>query len=132
MKVYYGSAYLPHIDYTVCFRPYKAPPDTIKNAKAWIRRDDRCGCTIYLPKDQTPSGLSHELIHALQYICIDRCMDFDREFEHMAYLMQYLMGKVFGFDWVKEIKRNHGKRKARAPRKKLRRTKSRRASRRTR
>lgn len=101
MKLHAKTVYLPHINYTVRFRPFKKPPPSIANAHAWIRRDNNCGCTIYLPKNETPGGLAHELIHALCYICRDRCMDFDQEFEHMAYLMQYLMGKALRYEWAK-------------------------------
>ena len=43
-----------------------------------------------------PGDVAHELIHVLQFICADRNMDFVREQEHMAYIMHYLMGKVYG------------------------------------
>ena len=100
MKVHYGTIYLPHINYTVRIRPFQKPPDRIGKANAWIRHEDKWGCTVYFPKDQSPSEVSHELIHVLQYICVDRYMEFDGEFEHMAYTMQYLMGRVLGFGWV--------------------------------
>jgi hypothetical protein len=39
------------------------------------------------------------LIHVLQFICVDRNMDFTVETEHMGYLMHYLMGQVLGFEY---------------------------------
>lgn len=68
--------------------------------KAWTQRNDKNGCTVYAPKGESPSGLAHELVHVLWYICHDRHMDFADEFEHMAYLMQYLMGQALGYEWV--------------------------------
>lgn len=110
MHVRYGSVYFPHINYTVRLRRFKPPPDSIGTAMAWAQRDDKWGCTIYLPKVETPGDAAHEFIHALQWICQDREMLFEREFEHMAYMMQHLMGRVFGYEWVKKEKKR-GKRK---------------------
>lgn len=101
MKTFVKTVYLPHLNYTVRFRRFKKPPDCIDRAVAWIRRDNASGCTVYLPEIATPASVAHELIHALQYICEDRHMDFNREFEHMAYLMQYLMGNAYGYKWKK-------------------------------
>ena len=99
MKVHYGKIYLPHINYTVRIQPHKAAPARIAGAGAWICSDDKYGCTIYLRPNETPSGVAHELVHALRYICIERLMDFTAESEHMAYIMQHLMGQVFGYEW---------------------------------
>ena len=101
MKVYYGKIYLPHINYTVRIRPHKTPPASIRGAGAWVRSDDKFGCTIYLHKNETPSSVAHELVHVLRYICQERMMDFEHEEEHMAYIMQHLMGRVFGYKWAK-------------------------------
>lgn len=91
--------YLPHINYTVRVRDLRPAPKEIAAAKAWIRRNDRHSCTIYLPKNETSCGVAHELVHALQYICADRHIDFTAEMEHMAYLMQYLMARILGYSW---------------------------------
>lgn len=102
MTVRRKDVYLPHIDYTVRFRPHRKPPASIAGAKAWTRRDDRHGCTVFLALKETPSGLAHELVHVLRHICIDRHMLFDDECEHMAYIMQYLMGQAVGLVWARD------------------------------
>ena len=37
-------------------------------------------------------------------------MTFENEFEHMSYLMQYLMGRVLGYSWVARPKKKVKKR----------------------
>jgi len=87
---------LPHLGYTVRIRGPKPHPDG-KPSAAWITRDNADRCTIYLPNKLTPGMVSHELVHALQYICEDRNMEFLTESEHTAYLMQYMMNRCFGY-----------------------------------
>jgi hypothetical protein len=91
---------IPHLNYTVRFRPYKKPPASIPRAFAWVRHDDRHSCTIFMSKNEQAPSLAHELVHVLHYICNDRYMHFEDEFEHMAYLMQYLMGKAMGYEYT--------------------------------
>lgn len=100
IKVPRKDVYLPHINYTVRFRPFKKPPASIEHAKAWAKRDDKNGCTVYFAAKETPCGIAHELVHVLRHICIDRHMLFDDEAEHMAYIMQYLMGQALGLVWA--------------------------------
>jgi hypothetical protein len=99
VKVHYKKIYFPHINYTVDIRPFKRAPAVIEKALAWIERADKWGCTLYLPKNQSPGEVAHEMVHVLQYICADRHINFTDEFEHMAYIMQHLMGEVFGYRW---------------------------------
>ena len=101
MKFKPKTVYLPHINYTVKFRLFKKPPETISNAIVWIKRDDANSCTIFSPAKTLPSSLAHEIMHAIQYICIDRHMRIENEIEHTAYLMQYLLGQALGYEWVK-------------------------------
>lgn len=96
------TVYLPHLNYRVRFRPFKKPPAHIATAKAWISRDSTNQCTIHLPKHENPSTLAHELVHVLYFICQDRKMVFSEEFEHMAYIMQHLMGQALGYEWGKD------------------------------
>ena len=92
--------YLPHIDYTVHFRRMTAPPASIPNAVAYIQRLDRNSCAIYTREYTRVTYLAHELVHALAFICEDRRMVLEEEFEHMAYIMQYLMGRALGDEWA--------------------------------
>jgi hypothetical protein len=90
--------YLPHINYTVEVRKYKPEP-SLPNAFVWCERIDKNKTVLYLrPKTPAPS-IAHELVHVLRYICRDRHMDFTLEEEHMAYIMQYLLGKLTGMEW---------------------------------
>ncbi len=88
--------YLPHIHYTVKIREFKSPPKEISNAQAYTEHDKNGQCTVYLPKGKQEAGdVAHELIHILQFMCLDRNMRFELEQEHMGYMMHYLMGCVF-------------------------------------
>lgn len=95
--------YLPHINYTVYVKQinYKRLPDQIRHAKAFVKRDDMYGCTLYidLKKKTLPADLAHELVHVLQFICLDRNIDFPVEQEHMGYIMHYLMAEITGYSW---------------------------------
>ena len=113
MKIKYGKIYLPHINYTVTIKRIKPPPDSIPLARAWVQRLDKWGCNIYLGEKDSPCTVAHELIHVLQYICMDRHMTFENEFEHMAYLMQYLMGCMFGYEWIGRPKKKKVKKRCR-------------------
>ena len=101
MKIHYGKVYLPHINYTVWFRPFKQPPRSIANARAWIQHEGPGLCSIYLLRNESPSSVAHEITHALAYICHDLHIQFEDEFEHMAYTMQYLLGFALGYEYVK-------------------------------
>ncbi len=93
--------YLPHIKYTVYVKEFKTPPPQIANAQAWVRRDDMYSSTIFIKKGEkknTPN-IAHEVVHILQFICLDRNIDFCTETEHMGYLMQYFTGEIMGYTW---------------------------------
>jgi hypothetical protein len=102
VKIHYGTVYLPHINYTVRFRRAKKAPAAIDGAYGWAVSDDKYGCTVFLSPKDTVSGVAHELVHVLRYICEERHMDFRTESEHMAYIMQHLMGFVLDFRWKKK------------------------------
>lgn len=92
--------YLPHIHYTIRIRAYKTPPNEIGSALGWTDHNKSGTCTVYLPKRKpSPGDVAHELIHVLQYICVDRNMRFELEQEHFGYLMHYLMGQVLGYSY---------------------------------
>lgn len=91
--------YIPHIHYTVFVKEAKTPPEEISNAKAWVISEDRNSCTLYIEKKPNPCQLAHELVHVLQRICLNRNITFTLEQEHMGYLMDFLMGKILGFEY---------------------------------
>lgn len=90
--------YLPHIHYTVLVKEFIKPPVIIANAKAYVEHLEQGCCILYLQKGEKimPGDLAHEIVHVLQFICEDMNMTFELEREHMAYLMQYIMGQVMG------------------------------------
>lgn len=95
--------YLPHLGYTVRLRPFnrETAPSKAKDALAYVLHDNEDQCTMYLPRDATPSLIAHEIIHVLQFMCRDLNMTFETEMEHMAYVMQYLLGSILGYRWEK-------------------------------
>lgn len=44
-------------------------------------------------------SLAHEVTHVLQYICESRGIEFEKEQEHMAYIMGYIMSKILGTEY---------------------------------
>lgn len=101
--VHYGiphmKIYIPHLDYTIITKPFKAH-SAVPNAQAYVERIDDRTSYLYLQKKNTPPGLAHEVVHILQNICADRDMNFIIESEHMAYLMQYILGELLGYEWI--------------------------------
>jgi hypothetical protein len=100
MKIKPKKIYLPHLNYTVHVRHFKPHPSGDSNAKAWAEHIDSRSAAIYISPRDTPCGIAHELIHVLQFIAADRNIDFIHEQEHFGYMMQYLMGKTLGYEWV--------------------------------
>lgn len=104
MRVHRVDVSLPHINYMVRIRPLSdvKRPRPGADYQAWTVRDNRRCSTVYLPQSCAPSLLAHEIVHVLRYIVLDRHMTFEHEFEHMAYIMQYVMGQALGFVWAKD------------------------------
>jgi hypothetical protein len=100
MKIRFGKIFIPHLNYTVWVRPIRAKrPERIPNAIAYVEKINNRRCDVYLPLDDTPGSLAHELTHALQFICEARHIDFVNEQEHMGYLMQWMTGRILGYVW---------------------------------
>lgn len=94
---YAKTVSLPHLAYKVRFRYFTKAPPNLPNALAYCRHNHSSMCTVYVHKKEAVSAIAHELTHVLRWICLDRNMRFTDEAEHMAYLMQYLMGEVLGY-----------------------------------
>lgn len=92
--------HLSHLGYTVTVRKFKPNP-TIPNALAYVKNDDAHNCSIYLDSSRKigAGDLAHELVHVLQFICLNRNINFTLEHEHMGYIMHYLMGKIQGYEY---------------------------------
>lgn len=94
---------LPHINYTVRVRPWKMLKDPKwRKSKALFWATGKCVGTLYFRNNPPPSTIAHELIHVLQHICESNNMDFCYEIEHMAYIMQYLMIRIQGYEYANE------------------------------
>lgn len=99
MKVKYGTIELPHINYKVIIKPFVKAPEGIENALNYTTHDSEHQCTIYTKKETISADLAHEIVHVLQFIALDRNMDFKLEQEHFGYMMQHIMGKATGHVW---------------------------------
>lgn len=55
--------------------------------------------TIYLRPDAKAPVVAHEISHVLRHICQTFHMASENEDEHMAYLTQYLMATICGYEW---------------------------------
>ncbi len=94
--------YLPHINYTVHFYSGK---DVLRifddqEGKAWTAKGEKESIiSVRKEKDAMAGVIAHEIIHVLQNIADDRGMDFVSETEHFGYLMQYILGKILGYEW---------------------------------
>ena len=51
------------------------------------------------PKFKDFPSVAHEVIHCLQWIAKDRNIDFTKEEEHFAYMMQFILNRIFGFSY---------------------------------
>jgi hypothetical protein len=43
--------------------------------------------------------LCHELVHVLQNICRDNKISFENEEEHTAYIFQYVLNEILGYEF---------------------------------
>jgi ribosome biogenesis protein Nip4 len=48
--------------------------------------------------NQVPA-VAHELMHVIKNICKCRMMSIEKESEHLAYLMQYMLAKITGYEF---------------------------------
>jgi hypothetical protein len=94
------TIHIAHLNFTVKVRAMKPHPDGNRSV-AWTDNVDRHNSVLYLPDMLSPGLVAHEVTHVLQQICAVRSIDFVRETEHMGYLMQYLVGKILGYSWVR-------------------------------
>ena len=51
------------------------------------------------PKNIDFPSVAHEVIHSLQWIAKDRGIDFIKEEEHFAYLMQYILNRILNLEY---------------------------------
>lgn len=93
--------YIPHLGYTVEIKKFKDDP-RVPNAMAWSETlgPDKSAIYIHQPIKRVDTPLlAHELIHVLQWIAVARGIDFTQEQEHFAYLMQWVMNEVLGYEY---------------------------------
>lgn len=94
LRVHYGRTVISHLNYVVLVK-------RVRRAKgvpyAYVCHRRQGLCEVYTPQYIAPGTMAHELVHVLQAICIDRSIDFVDEKEHMAYTMDFLMARVFGY-----------------------------------
>jgi len=93
-----------HLGYTVCVKDIKSfkGKHGLNNILAITQSDSKNQATIYIKKPiKDQAQLAHEVLHVLQWICIDRNISFTEEKEHMGYIMQFLMNEITGFTYKK-------------------------------
>jgi hypothetical protein len=62
-----------------------------KSSKIWIK--------IPIKPLEFPT-LAHEVVHVLQHIAKEKDMVFEKEEEHFAYLMHYILNEVLGYEFI--------------------------------
>lgn len=90
---------LPHLNYLVRVKLLKEKPTGYNNCHAYTEYISKNESHIYLPSKATPGMIAHEVMHALGNICEARSMLLEKESEHMAYMMQYLLNNILGYVW---------------------------------
>jgi len=51
------------------------------------------------PKPLNFPSVAHEVVHCLQWIAKDRCIDFTKEEEHFAYMMQFILNRILKLEY---------------------------------
>lgn len=97
---------IPHIFYTIEVKDTKNPPKDIKEFldKGFIaciaKGKNRSRLYIKHPiRNSDIPTLCHELIHILQHICKERDILFTNEEEHCAYMFQYMLNEILGYEY---------------------------------
>lgn len=97
--------YIPHIHYFVFIKDVKKSKGEIKeflkNNVACREIVDNNSSIIWIkfPIKNNVGSLAHEIIHVLQHISFVRGIDFIKEEEHFAYLMQFILNKATGYEF---------------------------------
>lgn len=91
---------IPHLGYRINVKKFKPSP-TLENAIAWVHSINSNECDIYLQgtSKQYYATIAHEVVHILQFICLNRNIDFTLEHEHMGYLMQYILNEITDYKY---------------------------------
>lgn len=100
MRVRAQTIRIPHLsNYRVRIR-IATDKEIVAGFQGCCVRDGRFSSTIYARRNASPFVVAHEIMHVLRNICLDFHMDHDNENEHMAYLMQWLLGTAFNCEWI--------------------------------
>lgn len=98
--------YLPHINYTLHVKDISKGKgevkEYLKTKVACHIKINECMSEIYvkLPiKQKDVTTLCHELIHVLQNISHTFDINFSNEEEHFAYMFQYMLNKILGYEY---------------------------------
>lgn len=58
---------------------------------------------LYFADWVSPPTVAHEIVHAIQFICRRKGIDMIDELEHVAYLADYITGKVLGYAFYADV-----------------------------
>jgi hypothetical protein len=78
--------YLEEGDFYACYEAINK-----NNSKIWIK--------LPVKPTEVPT-LVHEIIHCLQHLSRERDIDFKSEEEHFAYLTQYILNQILGYEFI--------------------------------
>jgi len=100
-----GKIYIievPHLAYQIKYGINTTDPYWMedRHVKMFAENTNRHTASIFFkkqPKMENVFIVAHEVMHCLQYMCRNRNIDMARESEHMAYLMQYILGHIMGY-----------------------------------
>jgi hypothetical protein len=87
------------LNYTVHVKPLKESKHLRFRPQAQTESIDKHNCYIYLQPKASGSVITHEIVHALQFIARARGINFEDELEHFGYIAQYLFMKIVGGVW---------------------------------
>lgn len=100
---------IPHLAYTIYLKDLRKPSKVVKDAmkdstfvyKACCEKGTHFSAIyMFLPiKESDIPTLCHELTHAMQNICESKGIDFIRERESIAYMYQYALNELLGYEY---------------------------------
>jgi hypothetical protein len=96
--VRYGVVAIPHLPATVRVKRFKPGVHGMgAGTVAYARHAGFEQYELYFRERVSAPTAAHEAVHAVQYICADKCIDMTAEKEHVAYLVDYLLAKILGY-----------------------------------
>src|ERR1700743_2362595 len=94
---------IPHLGYEIVFgiNPKEFTDRQIKSLAFTEDTNKNCAAIIFKkrPRELEHSLAAHEVMHALQYMCQRRNIKMEEELEHMGYLIQHILNRIYGYEY---------------------------------